>query len=82
MSTTLTVVLRHERVYWYHCIHCGLLDDYDPSQVCRDCMAIIANNAENLFLLDLLREACALLDDGQVKRKIERILSVSKRSAI
>ena len=79
MSTTLTGDLRHERVYWYSCIHCGLLDDYDASQVCRDCMAVIASNAENLFLLDLLREACALLDDGKVKNKIERILAIGNR---
>jgi len=59
------------------------LDDYDASQVCRDCAAIIANNAENLFLLDLLREAVALLDDGPVKRRIEKTLAISrKRSAL
>ena len=71
-----------KRVYWYTCIHCGLLDDYDDSQVCRDCMELIASNAENLFLIDLLREACALLDDGYVKRKIERVLAISKRSIL
>jgi len=42
-------------------------------------MAVIASNAENLFLLDLLREACALLDDGKVKNKIERILAIGNR---
>ena len=68
-----------QRVEWYTCIHCGLLDDYDSSQVCRDCWIVIASDAENLFLIDLLREACALLDDGYVKRKIERILAVSKK---
>jgi hypothetical protein len=44
-------------------------------------MAIIASNAENLFLTDLLREACAELEDGILKRKIERVLAVSKRTA-
>ena len=70
-----------QRVEWYTCIHCGLLDDYNDSQVCRDCMELIASNAENLFLIDLLREACAELDDSPLKRKIERILAVSKRTA-
>ena len=43
---------------------------------------VIASDAENLFLIDLLREACALLDDGYVKRKIERVLAISKRSIL
>jgi len=46
-------------------------------------MVVIANNAENLFLLDLLRKAVALLDDGPVKRRIEKTLAISKkRSAL
>ena len=77
-STIPTGANRRERVEWYNCIHCGLLDDYDASQVCRDCMAIIAHDAENLFLLDLLRAAYAELEDSKLRRKIGRIITIVK----
>lgn len=74
--------LRPERIAWYACIICGMLDDYDPSQICREHLAIMEAEDERLFLLSLLREAVSEIQTISLRQKIERVLAVSKRSIL
>jgi hypothetical protein len=57
-----------------YCVYCGRICDYHPSHYCIDCMIHARQNDRMVYILSLLKEAYAYVDNIQLREKIEKIV--------